>query len=189
MNKKSIVSKVDWKTIILTVFGVSLVAMVIAITVFFVKKNSLKYENNGGYYEIKYIKLKEYSDILNIYNNLPSGMTEEYLNQILEKGNIKADYVQINKDGGESYIADFQITPGMDFSDQNVEFISFNYLPGDGVTEVPSIEDVTFHSFHDGEHDFIQETSDEEFIHVSGDLTNSYDNKTFAIDSYLMTRY
>ena len=154
-----------------------------------IQRGSLKYENNGGYYEITYQNVDSFSEILNIYYNLPSEMPEEFFNEILESGKIDKGYIQKNENGGESYIATFPISSEEEVSQQNVEFISFNYILGDGETEVPTVSDVTYHSFRDGKHDYIQETDIGVYTHVSEDLSNSYDDKASAIDSFLMTTY
>ncbi len=177
----------NWKRVAIIFAGIVVAILITTIIFSMVRQDSLKYENNGGYFNINYQKVDEFSDILNIYYNLPSEMPEDFFNEILDSGEVNRDYVQINEGGGESYIATFHVTPETDFSQQNVEFISFDYTPGDGETEAPMISDVTYHSFRDGKHDSIQETEVGIYTHTSDDLDNSYDDKASAIDSFLMT--
>ena len=173
------------KFIIPAIIGVAVLAIVAIVVVVIINSNP-SYEYTGGVYEITYEKSDDYSEMLNIYNNLWNEMTEERMMEMLEKGEIDKNYVQINKESGESFIAATPIESGVDYLGQEIEFISFTYLPGDDELTVSMIDDVTYHHYHDGIHEFIQESSDGVFMHYDDGLTNEYDDKTSAIDSYLM---
>lgn len=172
-------------------FFVLIAAIVLALTIILivvlVKNSEPKYENTGGEYEISFEKNDGFTEILNIYYNLPNSAPEEYFNEILSKGEVAKDYIHINDKGGESYISPTMLEAGVDHSNQNIEYISFDYIPAYDEVTVPVIDNITYHSFHDGKHDYIFESSDGTFTHVSGDLSNTYGSKLFAIDSYLMT--
>lgn len=176
------------KFIIPTIIGVVVLAVIVTVvTILIITNSPFLDEETGGVYDISFEEGDGYSEMLNIYNNVWNGMTEERMMDVLEQGKIDESYVQINKETGEGYIANTPIESGVDYSGQNIEYISFTYLPEDEDSSMPSIDDVTYHCFLDGEHDFIYESSDGEFTHYSNDgMTNSYEDKTSAIDSYLM---
>lgn len=175
------------KKLLLAIGALAVVLSVVAIIVVVIKGKESMYENTGGDYEISFLREDDYSEMLNIYNNLATEMPEDYFYDLLNKGGVNKDYVQINNETGKGFIASTVIDPEVDYTGQNIEFISFEYIPGDGETTVNSIDNVVYHSFHDGKHDFILESSAGEYTHNSDGLTNTYGNKTFAIDSYLMT--
>lgn len=174
------------KFIIPTIIGVVILAIIATVVIIMTINNSPSYEETGGVYEITFEKTDEYSEMLNIYNNLWNDMSEERMMEVLEKGGVNKDYIQINKDSGEGYIANIPIESGADYSGQNIEYISFTYLPEDEDLSIPIIDDVTYHNFHNGEYDSIYESSDGEYTHNSDGLTNTYEDKISAIDSYLM---
>lgn len=172
---------------LIVIVSLIVVLLIIALVAFFINNSKRPYENTGGYYELSFEKVDGYNDMLNIYYNLPSELPEDYFNEILEKSGIDKNYIQINRDGGESFIAATKIDPSADLTGQTIEYISFDYVPPYDESTVPTIENVTYHSFRSGRHDYIFESAEGEFTHVSDDLSNTYDNKLFAIDSYLMT--
>ena len=170
------------------IFSSIAIACVIAVVAVIIVKNSKPtLEETGGHYEYNYHKVNGFSDMLNLYNNLPDEMTEDYFYMILDKSGLSRDDVQINDDSGECYVSTTGIDPNTDFSNQNTEFISFRFTPGDEESTVPKIDNVEFHSYRNGKHDFILKSSEDEYTHFSEGITNTYKNKSFAIDSYLMT--
>lgn len=175
------------KKIIIAILVVIMASIITIAVIAIVNNLGPKYEETGGNFEINYYKVGNFSDMLNLYNNLPNEMSEDYFYTILDKGGINRDFVQIDTETGDGYIATVPIDSGTDFSNQNVEFISFKYLPSEDDLTIPTINDVTFHSYRNGRHDFIIGSSENEYTHSSDGLTNTYDNKSYAIDSYLMT--
>lgn len=169
----------------LTIGAAVLIIAAVVIAIMINSSPSLEY--TGGEYETEFEKMDDYSEMLNIYNNLWNKMSEERMNEVLEKGEIDKSYIQIaNEEDATSYIATVPIENNMDYSKQDIEYISFSYIPGDGELTLSTIDDVIYHHYHDGIHEFIYESSDGEFTHYDNGLTNTYEDKTSAIDSYLM---
>ena len=172
---------------LLALIGIVIISLVIVLASLLIKNSRSQFDNTGGYFEVNFKKNDDYSDMLNVYYNLPSEAPESYFSEILAKGDVDESFIRINRDGGESFISATAIGPDTNLTEQNVEYVSFDYIPAYDSSTVPMVENVTYHCFHDGKHDYIFESTGGEFTHVSGDLSNTYNNKTFAIDSYLMT--
>lgn len=191
MNGNAMISNEKPNNLARRIFIISFSALgalcVILIITLVITSGNPKYMNTGGSFEITYHKYDNLSEMLNLYNNLPEEMPEDYLYAILEKGGIDRDYVQINAEAGEGYIATTPISSDTDLSTQNIEFISFKYIPGDEESTVTMIDDVTFNSYRNGRYDSIKSTAEDEYTHYGNEYTNSYENKSYAIDSYLMT--
>ncbi len=174
------------RVFIISFFIIGALSIILIITLV-ITSATPKYENTGGYFDYTYYKYDNLSEILNLYNNLPDEMPEDYLYTILEEGGISRDYVQIDTESGEGYITTIPIGEDTDFSTQNIEFISFRYTPGDGESTVATIDNIAFNSYRNGRYDSIQSTAESEYTHYGNEYTNSYENKSYAIDSYLMT--
>lgn len=171
---------------IISFFIIGALSIILIITLV-ITSATPKYENTGGDFDYTYYKYDNLSEILNLYNNLPDEMPEDYLYTILEEGEISRDYVQIDTESGEGYITTIPIGEDTDFSTQNIEFISFRYTPGDEESAIATIDNIAFNSYRNGRYDSIQSTAESEYTHYGNEYTNSYENKSYAIDSYLMT--
>ncbi len=147
-------------------------------------------------------KGERYSDLMNLFAYLDDEMTEEEVIELMKTLDIDESFLQLNKKYGEelkaededeynnsdlpvSYIAATTIDPVADYSGQDIEYISFNYLPADE-EEDAMIDNIEYHVFHDGKHDCVLQTSEGEFTHIFGDYANSYDSVTDALDDCLM---
>ena len=169
--------------------SISILVISCLVVIALVISNNLQnnYENTGGYFELNYYKVDGFSEMLNLYINLPEEIPEDPFYEILDKGNIPRDYVQIFPEKEIGYVASVPIDDQTDFSNQDVEYISFRYTPGDNILTLPMIDNVVYHRRRGEKHDFIQAVSENEYMHWSDGLTNIYENKPLAIDSYLMT--
>ena len=133
-----------------------------------------------------YEKNDDYNEILNIFANLSERMSEADLREIIGYSGVSEDYLQINKADGFGYIAATEIDRDADYADRDIEYISFDYYPADEENGLDQIDDIIYHSYRDGKHEYIASTSQYVFTHVYGDYANSFDNINDAIDDYLM---
>ena len=176
------------KRIFIISFSIIGALCIILIITLVITNANPKYMNTGGSFEPTYHKYDNLSEMLNLYSNLPDELPEDYLYTILDRGEINRDNVHINAETGEGYIAKTPIDINASYPNQDIEFISFSYTPGDEESTVAMIDDITFNSYRNNRHDFIRCTAEGEYTHSDGEYTNTYENKSYAIDSYLMTR-
>lgn len=173
--------------------GVLIVALVIMSIV--IPKLNTGIDESVPQLEPTYYKNDRYSNMLNLYVIMGDDTTEDRLLEMMKASGVDESYLQLVKievedetetgDNPLSYIAPIAINPGEDYSGQNIEYISFNYVPADEDDEEPSIENITYHSYHDGKYDYIMHTSDYEFTHSNGEYAYSFDSITDAADDYL----
>lgn len=188
--------------------GVSaLLILVIVLVVVLVNRNNTDYSminDDIGASEFSFERDDAYSELQNIFLNMDDGMSLEQLRKIISLSGVAENYLQVNRDnpsdtipeeteesefstsdGAESFIAPVIIHEGTDYSGQTIEFISFNVLPVDDDASEEMIDNVTYHNYKDGLHNYINSTSDYEFTHHYEGYSNSFDNKFDAIDDFV----
>ena len=177
-------------TIAVVICVISIIIAIVAIVVFLNKKhaNDVAIEKIQSSSivatELDFIENSEYSDILNIFANLENGISSSTLDYLVEKSKLDSDSIHINKTTGTGYIATSIINTQQDYTGQNIEYITF--IINEENSDLMQIEDITYHSYHDGKYDYIREESEESIIHYSDGLTNSFESLEYAIDDYLM---
>lgn len=135
--------------------------------------------------KLSFLKNDEYSEILNIFVNVDNMILPDDLTEILELGNIDQSYVHIDKNTGKCYIASSEIILNKDYSDSEIEFITFDYVVDEEDAENNRLSGFTYHSYHDGHHSYIQEDSEEGFTHYYDGITSSFEEKNDAIEDYI----
>lgn len=182
-----------------------IIAVVIVIVVVILNNNTpsdYTINDNIGPIEMHFERNDAYSEIQNIFLNVGDDMDEEFLQAMLQLGGVDNGYLQLNKDialdnGDEdeyntsnetkSYIAATTIDPEADYTDQDIEYISFNYVPDSEDDSTGVFENFTYHRFHNGNHGYVNQTSDYEYTHHYDDeYANTFRTKKEALDDLVM---
>lgn len=192
--------KVAWLLVVAAVIAV--ISIIVTITALVTVNPGGGVDDNIEIVDDIPTKEEKYSDLMNLFAYLDDEMTEEEVIELMKVLDIDENFLQLNKKYGEelkvededeynnsdlpvSYIAATTIDSAADYSGQDIEYISFNYLPADE-EEDAMIDNIEYHVFHDGKHDYVAQTSEGEFTNVFGDYANSYDSVTDALDDCLM---
>ena len=107
------------------------------------------------------------------------------LTRIFEHGNIDQNYIHIDKNTGKCYIASSEIVLNKDYSGSEIEYISFEYITDEENAENDRLSGFTYHNYHNGHHSYIQEDSEEGFVHYYDGVTSSFEEKNDAIEDYI----
>ncbi len=174
-------------TIILTSIIVLLIAIGIIAGIVIAQQTTLASVEDIDPGQIIYTRDENYTELLNLLANIHNGMTETELYDMLELGKINKNYVHIDTNTKIGYIASTKIDLTADYTKEKIEYITFEYDVPKEDYELSYIEGITYHGCHDGACDYIQETSDGEFLHLIGssESTNSFETLSDAIYDYL----
>lgn len=113
-----------------------------------------------------------FSDLQNIYLNLAETMSLEMVENIAERSNAKVY--------NQSYIAQQALSLTDDYC--GAEYITFMLSSEDGANY---IEDIVYHDCKSKSQTSIAETGDGNYLHFTGNNSNTYDNKTDALLDHL----
>lgn len=166
--------------------GAIIVVLVISLIVLINTPEEFEIVGGGDVANLVYEENDGFSDILNIFVNISDGMTREDLQEILKRAEIDQNYLYINSDEGFGYIAQEEIDPNSNSIEQDTEYISFDYSLADEDYDFDHIDNIVYHSFRNGKHDYIMLTPNYEYTHVYGDYANAFDNVIDAINDYLI---
>jgi len=172
-----------WIGLIGAAFTVILVG-VILIAVFY--NQEVDIVGVGESTSLVFVKDDRYSDLLNVFANLNDDMIEDDLREMIKQSGIDENYLRVDADAGIGYISTAIINEDEEYLGQNVEYISFDYEPAEDETELNTIDNITYHNYHDGTYDVIRQTAVYEYTHEYDGYSNSFDNVIDAIDDYLM---